>query len=119
MRRLIARLQTLIAAILLVAGGALPTYDAICYHGARVPDRGPVRIEAASGGTAHLLTCALGRQFQRSRGLLSQSPPTRWLPRAAPVAPLPLPPSLQRHRLSPFSGPAPLQSASPDLLVIS
>ncbi|HEU5153310.1 MAG TPA: hypothetical protein VFU03_01115 [Gemmatimonadales bacterium] len=109
MRRLIARLQALIAAIVLVAGGALPMYDAVCYHGARVPDLGPVRIEAATAGTAHLLTCTLGRQFQRSRGVLPQPTPTQWLPSAVPVTPLPPPsvappapaPTLQRSRAPP------------------
>ncbi|HSR91171.1 MAG TPA: hypothetical protein VLK88_07675 [Gemmatimonadales bacterium] len=103
------RFQALVAAILLAAGTALPAYDAVSFHGVCIQDRGPVRIEAAHSGTAHLLTCALGRQFQRSRGVLPHTAPTRWLPRVAPLTPLPAPPvppttptpTLQRSRAPP------------------
>lgn len=104
------RLKALLLATILVAGGiALPAYDAAVYHSGRPLQHGPVRFEPADQGTAHILLCALGPQFNRTRSVVPGGPETPIpcakepdrtpLPQA--VAPATAPATLQRSRAPP------------------
>lgn len=111
-RPLQIRLNALLLATVLVAGGfVLPAYDAAVYHSGRPLQQGPVRFEPADEGTAHILLCALGPQFNRTRGVLPSGPatpiqcakePDRTFPPQT-VAPATAPFTLQRSRAPPES----------------
>ena len=77
MTRLLAqRLQALLLATTLVVGGiGLPLGDAILFHGPRPVDRGPVRVEQADAGAAHILQCALTQAATRTRSLRPSGTP--------------------------------------------